>query len=104
MSITAIFAIINGILKAIPIFQKWVEEFFKWYADQQIKAHNKKFVDALAALIANGNQIPLEEAIGNSNAGKPARRQDGVRTRPRRVEESNEKEVTADSPDSTDPA
>jgi hypothetical protein len=86
MSISAIFGVITGILKAIPVFQKWVEEFFKFYADQQIKAHNKNFVEALAALIANGNQIPLEEAIGNSNAGSPARRSDGVRTRPRRAE------------------
>ena len=104
MSITAIFAIINGILKAIPIFDKWVQEFFKWYADVQIKAHNKEFVDAMSALLLNGNQIPLESAIGSDNAGKPARRPDGIRERPRSIREVKQDEEKPINPDGDTPA
>lgn len=89
MTIGAIFSLILGIVKAIPIFQKWLEQFFAFYLDNQIKAHEKEFVEAMAALIREGSQVKLEDAIGSDNAGKPAIRNDGVLERPRNETNNN---------------
>jgi UPF0716 family protein affecting phage T7 exclusion len=80
--ITSIFSTIAGLLQLVPALKKFVEEFFKFYAEIKIKEHENDFAKALKGIL-EGNQIPLEEAIGSDNAGKPALRRDGVRERPR---------------------
>ena len=74
---------ILALIKAIPWFQKKFDELMMAYAEMQIKAHDKAFVEAMAALINDHDQTKLEEAIGSDNAGKPALRRDGIRERPR---------------------
>lgn len=74
---------ILALIKAIPWFQQKFDELMMAYAEMQIKAHDKAFTEAMVALINDHDQTKLEEAIGSDNAGKPAKRRDGIRERKR---------------------
>lgn len=99
--ITSIFTLIIGIVKAIPVFKKWLDDFLKFYTAFRIKEHEEEFAKALQAII-NGNQIPLEEAIGSDNAGKPTQRRGGIHERPRGGITNEEPTISGDTPSSND--
>jgi len=78
-----------ALVKAIPWFQEKFDELMMAYVEWKVAAHEKRFVDSLAALIGVRDQTKLEEAIGSDNAGKPAIRRDGVQERPRNENPGN---------------
>jgi hypothetical protein len=83
VSASAIISAILALIKSIPWFQDKFDQLMMAYAEQQIRNHEKKFIEAMAVLMATGDQTKLEEAIGSDNAGKPALRRDGIRERAR---------------------
>jgi len=72
-----------ALIKALPWFQKKFDELMAAYLELKIKEHDAEFAKALKELMEKNNQIPLEEAIGSDNAGKPAIRREGIHERHR---------------------
>jgi len=70
-----------ALVKALPWFQKLVDEFFAAYLKNAEIEHSSEFVEAVRAFREDQNTEPLEGAIGSDNAGKPATRREGVRER-----------------------
>lgn len=80
-----IFSSIIAIVKLVPIFDKWFQSLITLYVAKINKEHEIAFVKSLKSLIDEKSQIPLEEAMGNDNAGKPADRRDDVQERDRKT-------------------
>jgi hypothetical protein len=83
MSGGEIFAFILGVIKAIPIVDGWMKKLVALYIKSAQDGHDKMFAEALSDMLTTGSQVKLEEAMGNSNAGKPATRRTDVHERDR---------------------
>lgn len=65
--------VINGIFaiaKAVPIFKEWLAKlsvaFIKWQAKEMKQEHR----EAIHKALSEDDQRPIEEALGNPNAGE----------------------------------
>lgn len=63
------FAIIEGILKAVPIADRWVQQFIVWYTNQAIDRMSADNAAAIKKAIQGKDQRDLEKAIGNPDPG-----------------------------------
>lgn len=59
-------------LAALPKLKELFDEFCAWYVESQYKQMKEERRRAIQLAVDSYNQIPLEEAIGNPNAGKPS--------------------------------
>jgi hypothetical protein len=66
------FAVILALLKAIPTLQKYFDQFLAWYVEREIASIKKEYRDAIERALASCDQRPIEEAMGNHNAGSIA--------------------------------
>jgi len=83
MSVAAIFSFIVALVKAVPIVDKWIKQLIVLYIQKVQAGHDKDFAEGLAEMLTTGSQVKLEEAMRNSNAGKPSVRRDDVHERDR---------------------
>lgn len=67
-----IVALITGIVKAIPILDKWVEQFMVYYFNKSIDKMKLDNFKAIKKAINEKDQRDLEKNIGNPNAGNPS--------------------------------
>lgn len=65
-----IIALITGIVKAIPVIDKWIQQFIVYYTNKKIDEMERENVAALKKAIYEYDQRDLEKAIGNPNAGE----------------------------------
>lgn len=64
--------ILEGIIafiKAIPIVDKWVQQFIAFYVNSQIDKMAQENRDAIKKAVERFDQRDLERAIGNPHAG-----------------------------------
>lgn len=64
-----LFSLILAILKAIPILQQYFDQFLAWYVEREIASIKKEYRDAIERALASCDQRPIEEVLGNHNAG-----------------------------------
>ena len=76
-----VFKILLGILDAIPTVRMFYEAFAAYYIRTKITAMQKENRDAIRKAVLEQDQIDLEKALGNPNAGEPSGI-DGVIVRP----------------------
>ncbi len=67
-----VFSFILGIIKALPILDKWVERFVVFYVNMRIENMRDENFKALREAMERHDQIRLEKAMQNPNAGKPS--------------------------------
>ncbi len=67
-----IFALILGIVKAVPIFNSWVEKFVAFYIEKQISDMVRQNREAIRKAIDGHDQREAERALGNPNPGGPS--------------------------------
>lgn len=67
-----IIAILVGIVKAVPLIDKWAERFFVAYRAWDKAKSIKENVEALRAVLEEFDQRKFEKAMGNPNPGTPS--------------------------------
>jgi len=72
MTATAFFALIVGIVRAIPIFAGWFDQFVAYYTNQRIDEMSAENLAAIKTAIQQKDQRDLEKVLGNPNAGEPS--------------------------------
>lgn len=65
-------ATIMAIITAIPIVDRWVQQFIAFYVNARIDSMAKENKDSLAYAIANHDQRKIEHAMGSKLEGKPS--------------------------------
>lgn len=65
------FAAIAALLNAIPIFDKWFQQFMAWYIVQKVAAMDAETVTAIKNAIAKHDQTQIETVLQSNLAGKP---------------------------------
>lgn len=66
------FEAVLALIKAIPVFQQWVERFMAWYIERQIAGMRQENRDAIRKAFEQHDTRDLEKAIGNPHAGEPS--------------------------------
>lgn len=61
---------IIAVIKAVPIIDKWIEQFCSLYISLKIESMKKENRDAIRKSLAECDQRELEKALGNPNAGE----------------------------------
>jgi hypothetical protein len=69
MTFTAIVSGIFAIAKAVPVFAKWLDQLVALYIQHKKDQLSQEIKDAIKEAVG-GNQIPIEQTIGYSNAGE----------------------------------
>lgn len=72
MTFASVFSFIYALLKAIPVLEKLVRDFFVFYAIKQREWYEKELHDAIKKAINTGETRDLENAIGSPRAGAPS--------------------------------
>lgn len=72
MTFTSVFGFVYALLKAIPLLEKLVREFFAFYAIKQREWFEKELHDAIKKAINSGETRDLENSIGSPRAGAPS--------------------------------
>jgi hypothetical protein len=70
--LSSIIGILLGIVKAVPVIDKWVEMFLSAYFAMKISEMKRENVDAIRKLIEERDQRDFERAIGSPKAGLPS--------------------------------
>lgn len=65
-----IFGAIIAVIKAIPVLDSWFQSIASAYLQAQIASMKQENRDAIISAVQKFNQIPMENAIGSSTAGK----------------------------------
>lgn len=66
------FGFLYALLKAVPIFNKWVQDFFVFYAQKQTEWAYAAISKGVTKAFRDGDQRDLEHAIGSPRADKPS--------------------------------
>lgn len=69
--VASVFAIILGVLKAIPPLKDLFDRFLVFYAERQIANMKKENVEAIRKAMDEQDQREIEKAMGSSKAGEP---------------------------------
>lgn len=77
MGFTGIFGFIYSIIKAVPVLDKAVRDFFIFYAIKQKEWFANDVTKAVEKAIRTGQTEDLERDVGSPQAGKPSG-QDGT--------------------------
>jgi hypothetical protein len=72
MEPVSIVAGIVGLIKAIPILDKWFTLVAVYFVNKSIDNMHKDLLDSLRKALLEKDQRDLEKAIGNPNAGEPS--------------------------------
>jgi hypothetical protein len=70
MGFAEVFGLIYSLLKAIPVLDKAVRAFFKYYAELEVAWFERELYDAIEKAIKTGQTSDLEHAIGSPRSGK----------------------------------
>ena len=65
-----ILSFILGMIKALPIVDKWAERFVTLYINARIDSMRAENFEAIKNAIEKQDQRNIEKAMGNPNAGK----------------------------------
>lgn len=71
-SVVDIFTLVLAILRAIPPVNKWIEQFFVFYANKQIDRMEEENRIGLKKALHEFDQRELEKALGNKAPGEPS--------------------------------
>jgi len=68
----SVITIIIGIVKAVPIIDKWLEQLMHAYFLYKVSIMEKENVEAIRKLIEERDQRDFEKAIGSKKPGEPS--------------------------------
>jgi hypothetical protein len=68
----AFFSAIAAVAGAIPIFDKWLQQFIAWYVQNKIATMIKENAEAIRKAVQEQDQRELEKTMGSSTAGEPS--------------------------------
>ncbi len=66
----SVFSTILAILKAVPVIEGWVQDFFVFYTQARLDAMRSENREALKKAFLEKDQRDLEKAIGNPTPGE----------------------------------
>lgn len=69
---TAIFEGIAAIAGAIPVIDKWLQQFIAWYFNNQLASMRSDILAAVKKAIEEQDQRDLEKQMGSTKAGEPS--------------------------------
>jgi hypothetical protein len=67
-----------GLIKAIPIIDRWFQSLLTFYVNSQIDKMERANFEAVKKAIYDRDQRDLEKAIGSPNAGESSHNPDTV--------------------------
>ncbi len=67
-----IISLLLGIVKLVPIVDKWIQDFIVAYTNSRIDSMRAENFEAIKSAIEKQDQRNIEKAMGNPNAGLPS--------------------------------
>lgn len=71
-TIVLIFEAISKIADAIPVIDKWLQQFWYWYAARKIAAMKDEDRRAVISMLETKDQREVEKLLGYSRSGEPS--------------------------------
>lgn len=65
-------SLVIAFLKAIPIIEEWFQKLVAAYVAARISSIKKEYKDSIKKAFDQQDQRPIEEALGNPDAGAPS--------------------------------
>lgn len=72
MDIGTVFSAIIAVINLIPVVKSLIDSFIAYYVQTQIAKMREENAAAIRKAVLEHDQRPIEEALGNPDAGKPS--------------------------------